>query len=408
MDIRNNNYRLYTPINFNQKTKIFSDFDGTYMPTQFNHDSICSTQPTVDRNKFQEYFNDFDSFLKSDDIDLTITTGRNLHEFNYFMKKIKQLGLSIPLPNNLIIINGGDKYKRSEEDYFSSENQEMFEEKNIDFIQREKLKKYVRSWDGDAIKQAISDFISNLPFNLMQLNPKTHQGMFGYKDNLTLQENLTNLPDKLNYTSLRDDGFYQIRLTAPNNSPYLNDLKHIPELLSSLGFDISSDIIENDGETYVNSIQDPNSCSTGTNILIKPETNGKITTLDKFHHVKLALEEAQEAKSDDLIIVCGDGENDIQMLDLSNYIDGMQDSNDFSKEEFKEEIENLPMISIFVRNKTNANLDEKIAQLQRNLNFDGKTRFIVVNGSNENTPHSLLEALKQAKESYEENENNSK
>ena len=92
------------------QTKIFSDFDGTFMPKEFGHDSICNDNPPVDKGAFDKYFEEFKKLLMPSDngvkkTELTITTGRNLGEFNYYMKKIKDKGLKIPTPDKLIILN---------------------------------------------------------------------------------------------------------------------------------------------------------------------------------------------------------------------------------------------------------------------------------------------------------------
>ena len=44
-------------------TRIFSDFDGTYMPAEFNHDVLCNDNPPVDSNAFNSYFSEFGKLL---------------------------------------------------------------------------------------------------------------------------------------------------------------------------------------------------------------------------------------------------------------------------------------------------------------------------------------------------------
>lgn len=86
------------------QTKILSDFDGTFMPKEFNHDVICNDNPPVDKNAFNSYFDEFSRLLSPEDengeTELTVSTGRNLFEFNYYMKKIKEKALKSPCPIN--------------------------------------------------------------------------------------------------------------------------------------------------------------------------------------------------------------------------------------------------------------------------------------------------------------------
>ena len=94
-------------------TKIFSDFDGTFMPKEYNHDVICNNSSPVNEDEFSSYFGEFKQLLAPKEngkktTELTISTGRNLGEFNYYMRKIKDKGLSIPVPDKLIVTNGGD------------------------------------------------------------------------------------------------------------------------------------------------------------------------------------------------------------------------------------------------------------------------------------------------------------
>lgn len=393
-----------TNLNFTAgKTKILSDFDGTFMPKEFGHDLVCNPNTALDKEAFKNYFGDFKDFFETQNKDekkteLTISTGRNLYEFNYYMKKIKEKDLFVPNPDKLIITNGGDEFIRKGEDYFSSDKKSMFNSVDINMRKRGQIKKFIQAYNPTKARTIVRKFLKSLENKPFVLYPKTHQGMFGYKDNLTLQERIEKQGNITNYVSMRRDGAYQIRLTAPNGSTEAEELKKVPKKLEELGYKISANINEKDNETFVNSIENPNDWSQGLSVNIKPLAKGKVQILDKFHHAKLMSDEIIKNNSNDLVIVSGDGENDLGMLNLSNYIDSMENFYDFSNPEFQEEVAKLPIISIFVRNSSY--LDEKILEFEKVFNFDGKKRFIIVDNTDPQRPQTLLEAIKLAQNEY--------
>lgn len=386
------------------EVKILSDFDGTFMPDEFNHDVICNGSKPLDKDAFNSYFDEFQRFLSSTDdgkktTELTISTGRNLSEFNYYMKKIKDKGLRIPVPDKLIVVNGGDEFIKSKKpDFFSSDREDMFEESDINLKKQKQLRRFVINWDGFKIKDRVKAFISRLSGCPMLIEPPTHQGMYGYRGDMTLQEDVQALPDedKTNYISLRQDGNSLIRLTAPVGSAYIEELKGLKDELEQEGYKIVFQTKKHNGETFVNSVSDNSNWQLGTSIEIKPETRGKVKKLDKFHHAKLMVDEIMQKGSNDLVIVCGDGRNDLNMLSIENYLD--TDISDYSTESTKTKIQNLPLRSIFIRN--NSSLDDTISKFEQIYNFDGHKRFIVVDKNDETKPHTLLEAIKIAKEDY--------
>ena len=148
------------------EVKILSDFDGTFMPDEFNHDVICNSSKPLDKDAFNSYFDEFQRFLSSADdgkktTELTISTGRNLSEFNYYMKKIKDRGLRIPVPDKLIVVNGGDEFIKSKKpDFFSSDREDMFEEADINWKKKKQLTRLVINWYGFKIKDKVKAVIS--------------------------------------------------------------------------------------------------------------------------------------------------------------------------------------------------------------------------------------------------------
>lgn len=390
----------YQYINFKAgRTEVLSDFDGTFMPKEYNHDVICNDNPPVDKDSFGSYFGCFKKFLDDDKkTSLTISTGRNLFEFNYYMDKIRQKGLEIPCPDKLIITNGGDEFIRNKDvDYFKS-SASMFNLSDRNRQKSKELSAYTVSYDENKARIAVQKMLKNIKGSPIVFQPETHQGMFGYKGNMTLQERLEKNRYPVNYVSMRNDGHYQIRLTTANGSPYAEELKKIPLELEKSGYKLSVQINEFDDETFVNSINAPKTIERGMSINIKPETKGKVKTLDKFHHAKITADNIMENNTDDLLIVCGDGRNDLDVLNLSNYFDDMQTYEDFSKEEYREEVKKLPVFSIFVRNSSA--LDDITSKFESIFNFDGVKRFIIVDKNDPERPDTLLDAIKLAQEEY--------
>ena len=83
-------------INFKAgKTNLYSDFDGTYMPKEFNHDCICNKEPEVNSEEFNAYFQRLQNLFETirgtgteRKLNFVLTTGRNIHEQNYYFDKI--------------------------------------------------------------------------------------------------------------------------------------------------------------------------------------------------------------------------------------------------------------------------------------------------------------------------------
>ena len=71
------------------------------------------------------------------------------------MRKIKDKGLSIPVPDKLIVTNGGDEFLCHTTNYFENDKENMLEEWEVNTSKRKPLKKYSINWDGNKIKKHI-------------------------------------------------------------------------------------------------------------------------------------------------------------------------------------------------------------------------------------------------------------
>jgi hypothetical protein len=157
-------------------TNLYSDFDGTYMPREYRHDAFCKEGSperinfvTKGKEPFQNHFDKFKQFLiiakgtNKDKFNFAITSGRNRFEYNYYMQKIRSDGLNIPLPDKLIVNNGGDVYSQSNgKDFFASTIAEPFEINNYSQEKRDIIKKLANGWDGNKIRKIINETTSDM------------------------------------------------------------------------------------------------------------------------------------------------------------------------------------------------------------------------------------------------------
>ena len=106
-------------------TNLYSNFDGTYIPQKYNHDSVCNHSPQVNKDEFQgtmektwELFWKLKGDGKESKFNFAITTGRNLNEFNYFLNKLRSQDLWIPFPDKVITGNGEDEFYSNIKDIY--------------------------------------------------------------------------------------------------------------------------------------------------------------------------------------------------------------------------------------------------------------------------------------------------
>ncbi len=161
-------------------TDFYSDFDGTYMPYKYKHDVLCR-DGCAERNnflfnqrtEFQLYFDRFREFFRAakgkgkDKFNFVITTGRNRPEINYYMQKIRQDGLSVVLPETLIINNGGEAYslRRDIGDFFKTNEAEAYLAGDFVTAKRERVRKAAGGWDGDNLRKNIERILSTVTFD---------------------------------------------------------------------------------------------------------------------------------------------------------------------------------------------------------------------------------------------------
>lgn len=169
MIINNTSRNINTPKFCAGKIFFESDFDGTCMPFKFRHDAICRDGIVpLDKEAFKTYFKGFGDFIKKimgkpedPKFNFNIITGRNLPEYNYYLRKIREKNLSMPLPDSVTINNGGDQYLRVSNtgDFFQSSEHKAYKTENFNPKKREWVKKESNGWDGDEITKIAKNVI---------------------------------------------------------------------------------------------------------------------------------------------------------------------------------------------------------------------------------------------------------
>ena len=395
-------------------TEFFSDFDGTFMPHEYRHDVFCKNSADSPRHDFlksgkkgfQDYFDSFDSLLSkirgkdSDKLSFTITTGRNRPEYNYYMERIREDGLKVPLPDKLIITNGGDVYTKRQDigDFFASKEKEVF--LKSDFLQskREQVKSATQGWDGKKIRGIINNFFEGKPYNYTVFEADT-DGVF-YADGMHFNSKRQMMPSPpLDYAALKDNGDLQFHV----NFPYYNSEKTFLETTrKALAEKVSDGGVQIVFRSYA-----PKNLDGFGEIIIAPSINGG--KIEKVFDTKIKVDEIIKKGLNDLVVVAGDGSNDARMLDLFEYID-LEDGADIISEKNLKKIYDLPIVSIFVDNSSGKESTKKIASsitqetienLEKYFNSDGNVRFIrVIPNNNIGKPQSLSEALQIAVGEY--------
>ena len=99
------------------KVRLYTDFDHTLLP--MNIDEFQSL-PEGKRTEVRKYFSDINRFVKKcrGDFRITVTTGRDINEFQETIDYARKQKIPITCPDVLITQNGASKYKRKLLDKF--------------------------------------------------------------------------------------------------------------------------------------------------------------------------------------------------------------------------------------------------------------------------------------------------
>lgn len=299
-------------IQFPEKRKIFlfADFDGTFMP--FSHKSICTERSLFPKEEFSRYFGLFSDFLKSNEnkIELIITTGRNLPKFTAFLEHIKRNEAHIPLPNKIIVNNGGDIYQSDNpENIFKGVDAGYTNDNTTAQNKRAAIKKQT-GWDGYEIKNKIIAVLDSLNFQVLEVPINEFSSTYG---ELTLKYYLEKNGldhNSAKFASIQDDGLLGFHIA------FCKEINNNENYLNSLCLDINNCIGNNISYSVQTTLYDWQA-GYGPSIRLLPNIDGK--PLNKLYDIKKCLKNVIENKTGDLVIAAGDDENDTPMLNLENY-----------------------------------------------------------------------------------------
>lgn len=389
-------------------TTLYSDFDGTYMP--ISHNDACNNEPLekVKKDKLNNNFNEFKKFeeIAGCKFNFIITTGRNVPEFTYFIKKIKDKGVNVPLPAKLIIRDGGDLFTKENEKYIKP-NQDK----------REEIEKLSRGWNGKSIRKHLKSLLKNIKNEndekLLILSSPVNKHEYDFGD-ISLEHKLKtlNLPKKNFFASFREDGDLSFHIAfSPNVETGL--LKQgLDKYLKNTNLNAKVDFKDNDYDSIVPQFENQNcNLTVGKGLTLKPVLkdpyNYEEKTLSKLYDVRKKVHEIIANKSNDLVIVAGDGSNDEEMLNPFNYVDiiglpapknKQEAEKDLKDNNYRKKLQELPLVSIIVGD--NPSLGH-IKQYSDPLNENGKLKIIKMDEQSQ----TLTESIKNGIKSYS-NQNN--
>ncbi|MEW5821204.1 MAG: hypothetical protein AB1782_13510 [Cyanobacteriota bacterium] len=299
-------------VSFGQsKVHLWFDSDGTYFPDADQNILKPEKHNSENFKQLRKAFESLNQFIKkfTDEVELNITTGRNRGEYRHYLNLLKQSGLDWVVPSRLVIKNGGDVFLKSK-NAPNPDNKLESDWPSVNHVDQKKIQEInkITNWDSSYIKSVILETLEEWDFPIV-VAPSGY-GDYGSKSYLHFW-NLVN--ERFNnpwVAFVRQDGDLSSYIGLPPN----NAAKGVQDsIIEAIKNKLDSRKISYD-LTFVD--HDPEN-SNGPSIIIKPKINNK--PLDKVYDVKKALERA--IKENDLVIVAGNGSNDMSMLDPDSYSD---------------------------------------------------------------------------------------
>lgn len=370
------------------KTTFFSDFDRTFFPATPKY--IKNLQNAGQAPHLTQYFQGFDDFLgrTRDKLTFIITTGRNLPEFEYFTRLIRDKGFKMPLPDKLIVKNGSDEhFKVGSDEIFYNGGDFPFSHLSVSTQKRDAIKA-LTGWDGDKIKEHVRSILKGYNFEIKE--PPTTNSPEDY-GHLSIFHSFRDDFDPYNpyhssrspwVASLRQDGAIKMHIGFPK------DMEVVSER-NAAKYDIQGRIHKflNDGGVSYFSDFNPHDWEYGNHpcITILPKIDGD--PLTKLYDTQVAVKKA--VAEDDLVVVAGDSSNDFEMLNPARYLTEFMSADVLKHKdnpqkiivemdknpEFAQKFRELPFIGIVVKNKEHSD-----ARLNDLATFygDGKYKKIIV------------------------------
>ena len=380
------------------QTNVFADFDKTYSP--FSHVDMCAdwtlSEGSERRNLFNDYFQkikDFSDTAKGKVL-LTITTGRNVSEYQYVEKRLKDKHLNYFSPDAIVTKDGGDRFVKKDDRW----------QKDINKSQN--IEKTANGWNALKIKIAIKDIIRQEFKNPAFIESPVNITKDDYGD-ISLEAQLDKLPAEKaqNYVSFTKDEDNAIEIAFSNNIPTESIKEKIEDYLKENNIKAVVKHYPKDYNGYCPQIiNGRKEIMPGNKMFIKPTLDNK--QISKLYDVKEALKNVVINNTNDLIIAAGDEGNDEEMLNPLNYLDiyGIKvDKTKPIREIIKDEkilsaLEEMPFCAILVGNSERL---DHLRQMDSLLREKGINKFICIPDSLDKD-NGLLKAIKTAMYDYAE------
>lgn len=302
------------------KVKLYSDFDGTYLPA--SHKTISQAKEISDLPHLDNYFSQVRRFLELNKsaVQFTVTTGRNLGEFHSILNHFRRIGLKMPLPDSVIVKNGGDHYikRMADEVYYASDSKPYT--KPVE-NKREALKNQI-GWDGPSIRSKILKILQGYNFEIRK-DPTTNSAEdYGFDSTLY---HVTDHFDRDGSESpwisvLRDDGDLKFFIGLPKDMQHRADRKAaLADIKNQLDRELKMMCKSPDSSTNFKIHFNPHDSEYGNHpsLTVVPMLKGQ--ELTKLYDTKKAVFDAID--NNNLVITAGDGSNDFEMLNPANYIE---------------------------------------------------------------------------------------
>ena len=279
------------PVHFGEgKARLYADFDGTYFP---GHIKECQ-ESEEKRADFKRYFGTISDFLRKagDSIRFTLTTGRSLSSFQDAQRKLREAGIDMRLPKALIVNDGSDEFSRVEEVPPDAMRDDAFSWETLDTFRQERLAD-LADWNPDVVRQRVRTFLQRqgIAYRETSKNPVLNRGLAP----------LESWGDSPSQAKLEREGAFQLSLSVPKKA--VDDVARFPsQFTRAVGHRLHVSFLEKSGDQF--------------KFRIRPFVEGK--KLGKSHDTIRAVDAAQ--LQDDLVLVAGNGHNDLDMLDPATYL----------------------------------------------------------------------------------------
>lgn len=363
------------------KVHIYTDYDRTLSPAVTS--DAKKPKGSAILKKVAKSFEEFSTLMQTmkDHITTHVSSGRSIAEYENMYILYGKRNIELPKVDSIIVKEGSDEYfeNKAQNGGFSY----TIKNKN----RYEKLKQQTK-WDNQTIREKTHRLIRQNGLTTLECKTTLSKKNYGKRSVFSRPSLL-----KPNTVLIRDIGDMRLFLGMPPSIP-----EHKAEQTALQVADyLHSQKIKFE---LVKKPKDKE-CNDFLSYTFTPILKGEV--LSKAYDPNLQIQKAK--KEGDLVIVAGDGKNDLEMLNPLSYISKKTKNLDISdpqrvkefldkQPDLKEKIKKLPLISIIVQKK-----DEKCQELE-NLNaiFGQDSEYKKIITIEEG---SLAKGIKQAIKEYQ-------